>query len=48
MVMDFDYFKENTDLNLNQIKFLEDYENPFTILIDRNKIFDTNLLDIIN
>lgn len=48
MVMDFDYFKENTDLNLNQIKFLEDYENPFTILIDRNKIFDTNLLNIIN
>ena len=48
MVSDFDYFKENTKLNLEQIEFLKNYKNPFTILINKDKITDTNLLKIID
>jgi len=48
MVSDFDYFKENTKLNLEQIDFLKEYKNPFTILINKDKILDKNLLSIIN
>ena len=48
MVWDFDYFKENTKLNLEQIEFLKNYKNPFTILINKDKITDTNLLKIID
>lgn len=48
MVSDFDYFSEQTKLTLEQIKFLKDYKNPFTILINKDKILDKNLLSIIN
>ena len=48
MVLDFDYFEKNTKLTLNQIEFLKEYKNPFTILMDKNKILDKNLLSTIN
>ncbi len=48
MVSDFDYFEKNTKLNIEQIKFLKKYENPWTILINKNKILDIKLLKIIN
>jgi len=48
MVWDFEYFSEFTKLTENQIDFLKNYKNPFTILINKNKILDNNLLEIIN
>ena len=48
MVADFEYFKKNTLLTEKQIDFLINYKNPFTILIDRKKIIDKNLLEIID
>jgi hypothetical protein len=48
MVADFDYFFEYTKLTEKQIEFLQNYKNPFTILIDKEKILDKNLLKIIN
>jgi len=48
MVWDFDYFNEFTKLTKNQIIFLKNYKNPWTILIDKEKILDKNLLEIIN
>jgi len=47
MVSDFEYLEKNTELNFEQIEFLKDYKNPFTILIDKEKILDKNLLKII-
>lgn len=34
MVPDFEWLKENTDLTIEQIDFLKNYEKPFTILTD--------------
>ncbi len=48
MVSDFDYFEQNTKLTLKQIEFLKNYKNPWTILIDKEKICDKNLLKIIS
>jgi hypothetical protein len=48
MVSDFSYFSEQTKLTKNQIEFLQNYKNPFTILINKDKILDKNLLEIIN
>ncbi|MDQ7009113.1 MAG: Sua5/YciO/YrdC/YwlC family protein [Candidatus Gracilibacteria bacterium] len=48
LVSDFNYFIENTKLNFEQINFLKNYNNPFTILIDKEKILDKSLLEIIN
>ena len=48
MVDSFEYFEKNTKLTKNQIDFLKNYKNPWTILIDKEKIFDKNLLKIIN
>ena len=47
MVSDFSYFSDQTKLNKTQINFLKNYKNPFTILIDKQKILDKNLLKII-
>ena len=44
---DFEYLEKNTKLTNNQINFLKNYENPFTIIIDKNKILDTDLLELI-
>lgn len=38
MVEDFDWLEENTDLNLEQIDFLKNYKNPFTIVCDAPRI----------
>ncbi len=48
LVDDFSYFSEHTKLTSKQIDFLKNYKNPFTILIDKQKILDKNLLKIIN
>jgi hypothetical protein len=48
MVDDFSYFENFTKLSEKQIDFLKNYENPWTILIDKEKILDKNLLEIIN
>ena len=48
MVDSFEYFEKNTKLTKNQIDFLKNYKNPWTILIDKEKIFDKNLLKIID
>jgi len=48
MIEDFFYFSEQTKLNKKQIDFLKKYKNPFTILINKNKILDKKLLEIIN
>jgi tRNA A37 threonylcarbamoyladenosine synthetase subunit TsaC/SUA5/YrdC len=48
MIEDFFYFSEQTKLNKKQIDFLRKYKNPFTILINKNKILDKKLLEIIN
>ena len=48
MVFDFEYLEKNTQLTNNQISFLKNHKNPFTILINKSKILDKNLLDIIN
>ena len=47
LCMDFKYLDKNTFLNTEQINFIKDYENPFTILIDLDKIKDENLIKII-
>ena len=47
MVLDFEYLKNFTKLNHKQINFLKNYKNPWTILIDKQKILDNNLLEII-
>jgi len=47
MVSDFSYFFEQSKLTETQVDFLKNYKNPFTILIDKSKILDENLLDII-
>jgi hypothetical protein len=39
-----DYFKKNTLLTEKQIDFLANYKKPWTILIDKEKITDKNLL----
>ncbi len=48
IVWDFDYFFEATKLTEKQINFLKNYKNPFTILIEKEKILDKKLLKIIN
>jgi tRNA A37 threonylcarbamoyladenosine synthetase subunit TsaC/SUA5/YrdC len=48
MIPDFEYFSEQTKLTEKQIEFLWNYKNPFTILLDKSKILDKNLLEIIN
>lgn len=48
LVDDYKYLELNTKLNDNQINFLLNYENPFTILIDKEKILDKELLNQIN
>lgn len=48
LCMDLKYLEENTLLNDNQINFISNYKNPFTVLIDIKKIKDKNLLKIIN
>jgi len=48
MVSDFSYFSEQTKLTEVQIDFLKNYKNPFSILIDKSKILDKELLKIIN
>jgi len=48
LVDDFSYFNEHTKLTSKQINFLKNYKNPWTILIDKQKILDQNLLEIIN
>jgi tRNA U54 and U55 pseudouridine synthase Pus10 len=44
MVSDFEYFSKSTKLTEKQINFLKNYKNPFTILIEKEKITDNNLL----
>jgi hypothetical protein len=34
MVPDFEWLAQNTDLTLEQITFLKNYQKPFTILTD--------------
>lgn len=41
----FEYLEKNSSLNLEQIGFLKKYKNPFTILINKNKILDKFLLE---
>ena len=48
LVLNFDYLKKNTLLTQEQIFFLKNYKNPFTILIDREKVLDKNLLENIS
>jgi len=48
LIYDFSYFSEHTKLTTKQIDFLKNYKNPWTILIDKQKISDENLLKIIN
>jgi len=48
LVDDFSYFSEHTKLTSKQIDFLKNYKNPFTILINKEKILDQNLLKIID
>jgi len=48
MVDDFEYLKNNTLLTEKQIDSLINYKNPFTILVNRQKILDKNLLEIID
>ena len=48
IVSDFEYLEKNTELNNAQIDFLKNYKNPFTILINKEKILDKELLWIIN
>ncbi len=47
MLPDFEYLENNTLLTLEQIDFLKKYKNSWTILINKNKILDKNLLEII-
>jgi tRNA A37 threonylcarbamoyladenosine synthetase subunit TsaC/SUA5/YrdC len=47
LCMNYKYLEENTILNKKQIDFIKNYNNPFTILIDLDKIKDRNLLNII-
>lgn len=44
LVLDFEYLEKNTKLNLEQISFLKNYKNPFTILLDIKNILDEKLL----
>ncbi len=48
MVWDFDYFFKYTKLTKKQINFLKNYKNPWTILIDKEKILNKNLLETID
>lgn len=48
MIDDFSYFENFTKLNNYQIDFLKNYKNPFTILINKEKVIDKELLNIIN
>jgi len=41
----FEYLEKNTLLTKKQINFLKNYKNPWTILIDKEKITDKNLLN---
>jgi L-threonylcarbamoyladenylate synthase len=41
----FEYLEENTLLNKEQINFLKNYQKPWTILIDKEKITDKKLLN---
>ena len=43
-----DYLKTNTLLNEKQLNFLANYDKPWTILIDKEKITDKNLLNQIS
>ncbi len=45
LVDDFDYLSKNSLLTENQINFLKNYSKPWTILIDKEKITDKNLLN---
>ena len=45
---DFEYLKENTRLTNEQILYLENHSNPFTVLIDKNNILDKELLEQIS
>lgn len=38
LVPDFEWLHENTDLNIEQIRFLRKYEKPFTILTESNSL----------
>jgi tRNA A37 threonylcarbamoyladenosine synthetase subunit TsaC/SUA5/YrdC len=48
LCLDFNYLQKNTKLTDKQINFLKEYKNPWTILIDKEKILDKKLLDFIN
>jgi hypothetical protein len=37
-VPDFEWLKENTELNSEQIQFLKDYKNPFTIITESDHL----------
>lgn len=44
IVDDFSWLEENTKLNKQQIEFLKNYENPFTILCETKKdLLDNNI-----
>jgi len=38
LVPDFEWLKENTELNSEQIQFLKDYKNPFTIITESDHL----------
>ena len=38
LIPDFKWLKDNTDLTLEQIDFLKEYKNPFTILTDSDSL----------
>jgi len=43
-----DYLRQNTKLTEKQLDFLSNYKKPWTILIDKEKITDKNLLNQIS
>lgn len=44
----YEYLEKYTKLSIEQIAFLKKYKNPFTILIDKNKVLDKKLLNQIS
>jgi len=48
LVDNFDYLSKNSLLTKNQINFLKNYPKPWTILINKEKITDKNLLNQIS